>query len=61
MFFFLIQLLTYMDINLKLHTMTEEELYYFNYVIDMIEESELQLLETQSCLHYYDNDDDLPW
>jgi hypothetical protein len=50
-----------MDINLKLHTMTEEELYYFNYVIDMIEESELQLLETQSCLHYYDNDDDLPW
>jgi hypothetical protein len=41
--------------------MTEEELYYYNYVIDMVEESELQLLETQNCLHYYDNDDDLPW
>lgn len=39
--------------------MTEEELYYFNYVIDMIEESQLQLLETQD--NYYNEDDDLPW
>jgi hypothetical protein len=38
--------------------MTEEELYYFNYAIDMIEESQLQLLETQDL---YNNDDDLPW
>jgi hypothetical protein len=37
--------------------MTEEELYYFNYAIDMIEESKLQL-ETQDL---YNNDDDLPW
>jgi len=37
--------------------MTEEELYYYNYVIDMVEESALQL-ETQDL---YNEDDDLPW
>jgi hypothetical protein len=37
--------------------MTEEELYYYNYVIDMVEESALQL-ESQGL---YNEDDDLPW
>jgi len=41
--------------------MTEEELYYYNYVIDMVEENALQLLETQGNCLYNDNNDDLPF
>lgn len=41
--------------------MSEEEYYYYTYIVDMIGEIQLQLLETQGNCLYNDNNDDLPF